>query len=374
MHAGRIEPTTSKGRRAPHIRFGRTVVSACCAVGLVIASVVLSGCTHTREYIRNGFKVGPNYETPPAATAPQWIEQGEPRVGTEATDLSTWWTVFNDPVLNALICDAHRQNLDLKIAAAHVLEATAQRNVAIGNLMPQSQKAFGAYAHVQLPTRSLGLPFTGPSNVWVPGFNASWELDFWGRYRRAVEGRTATLEANVADYNNALVTLFGDVATAYVNLRLAQRRLELLRRNVEIQQEILEVSEARFKKGATTELDVEQGRLNVAQTESSMPPLRVTLRQQSNQLCFLLGIPPQELGFTDGPIPLAPTQVAMGIPADLLRRRPDVRQAERQVAARNAPKSASPNLTCIRALHSSASSVMGPVIFPSFFPGAVCWA
>lgn len=202
----------------------------------------------------------------------------------------------------------------------------------------------GTYAHVQFPN-SLGLPLKGSSNVWVPGFNASWELDFWGRYRRAVEGRTAGFEANVANFNLALVTLFGDVATSYVNLRLAQRRLELLRKNVEIQKEILAVSEARFKKGATTELDVQQGRLNVAQTESQMPPLRVTVRQQYNQLCLLLGMPPRDLGFNDGPIPTPPAQVAVGIPADLLRRRPDVHQAERQVAVQST-RSGLPNPTC----------------------------
>jgi NodT family efflux transporter outer membrane factor (OMF) lipoprotein len=323
------------GSRAPRNGFRGILVPARWLAAPLILGVLLSGCTPTKEYIRNGFKVGPNYRQPPAAVASQWIEHDEARVGTAATDLSTWWTVFNDPVLNTLIGDAYQRNLDLRIAAAHVLEATAQRNVAVGNLLPQSQKALGAYAHIQLP-KNLGLPLTGLSNVWVPGFNASWELDFWGRYRRAVESTNATLEANVADYNNALVTLFGDLATSYVNLRLAQRRLELLRRNVEIQEEVLEVSEARFKKGATTELDVQQGRLNVAQTESSMPPLRVTLQQQSNQLCLLLGIPPQELGFTDGPIPVAPAEVAAGIPADLLRRRPDIRQAERQVAAQSA--------------------------------------
>jgi NodT family efflux transporter outer membrane factor (OMF) lipoprotein len=335
MEGRRIDSTTSAATRHQRDTFQSVVASLCTAAAVAFTGMLLSGCTHTKEYIHNGFKVGPNYQMPPAAVAPHWIESDDARVGTEATDLGTWWTVFNDPVLDNLIGDAYQQNLDLKIAAAHVLEAMAQRNIAIGNLLPQSQRALGAYAHLQLP-KNLGLPLTGLTNIWVPGFNASWELDFWGRYRRAVEGRTATLEANIADYNNALVTLFADVATSYVNLRLAQRRLALLQRNVEIQQEVLEVSEARFKKGATTELDVQQGRLNVAQTESSMPPLRVTLRQQSNQLCLLLGIPPQDLGFTDAPIPVAPAEVAAGIPADLLRRRPDIRQAERQVAAQSA--------------------------------------
>jgi NodT family efflux transporter outer membrane factor (OMF) lipoprotein len=302
----------------------------------MVLFAVLAGCTHTRDYIHNGFKVGPNYEPPPGAVAATWIDDGEPRLSTETDDLSTWWTVFEDPILDRLIADAERQNLDLKAAAAHVLEALAQRNIAVGNLLPQSQRALGGYAHLQHPARSLGIPIRGLTNIWVAGFNATWEIDFWGRYRRALEAKTATLDANVADYNSALVTLFADVATSYVNVRLAQRRQQLLRRNIVLLKEELEIAVARFQKGATTELDVQQGRLNLAQTESSLPPLRISLRQANNQLCLLLGIPTQDLGFTDAPIPSAPAEVAVGIPADLLRRRPDIREAERKVAAQSA--------------------------------------
>ena len=186
MHARRMNSASSERPVTTAERKGLryALIRARSTAWLVMAAVLLSGCTHTSAYIHNGFKVGPNYEMPPAAVALQWIDHNEPRIGTEATDLSAWWTLFHDPALDALIGDAHQQNLDLKIAAAHVLEATAQRNIAIGNLLPQSQKALAAYAHLQLP-RSLGLPFTGLSNVWLPGFNASWELDFWGRYRRA---------------------------------------------------------------------------------------------------------------------------------------------------------------------------------------------
>jgi NodT family efflux transporter outer membrane factor (OMF) lipoprotein len=335
MHARRLDSTRSKGTPARRKSFRRTLDSTSSLAGLLILGVLLSGCTSPEEYIRNGFQVGPNYRLPPAAVAPHWIDAAEARVRKEADDLSTWWTVFHDPVLDALIGDAYRQNLDLKIAGAHILEAVAQRNVAAGKLFPQSQQASGAYAHAQL-SKNLGLPFPGILNVWAPGFNASWEPDFWGRYRRGVEAANATLDASVEDYNNALVILFAEVATSFVQDRLAQRRLELLRRNVELQEEVLAIAEARFKKGATTELDVQQARLNLAQTESAMPPLQVSLRQQNNQLCLLLGVPPQELGVTEGPIPTAPAEVAAGIPADLLRRRPDIRHAERQVASQSA--------------------------------------
>jgi NodT family efflux transporter outer membrane factor (OMF) lipoprotein len=297
--------------------------------------LVLSACTSPSEYIHNGFKVGPNYQRPAAAVAPNWLDAGDARVGTEPADLALWWSVFQDPVLDALMGDARRQNLDLQSAGAHVLEALAQRNVAAGNLFPQRQELLGTYVHGQLG-KNLGLPFPGIFNVWVPGFNASWEPDFWGRYRRTVEGKNATLEASVEDYHSALVTLFADVASSYVQLRLAQRRLELLRRNVEIQTDVLAIAEARYKKGTTTELDVQQARLNLAQTEAAMPPLRVTLRQQSNQLCLLLGIPPQDLHLPVQPVPAAPVAAAAGIPAGLLRRRPDIRSAERRVAGQSA--------------------------------------
>jgi NodT family efflux transporter outer membrane factor (OMF) lipoprotein len=263
--------------------------------------------------------------------------------------VDAWWHVFHDPVLNSLIETAHRQNRDLKTAATRVLEAQAQRNISAGNLFPQSQGALGAYLHAQL---SKNLNFFGnpqglfpttnftPTNfnIWATGFNASWELDFWGRLRRAIESSNAELGASVEGYRDALVTLLADVATNYAQIRTFQQRIAYARRNVEIQRGSLQLAEARLNDGRATALDVKQARSSLAQTESSIPPLVIGLRQANNRLCVLLGLPPQDLvlSFPEASIPAAPPRLAVGIPAELLHRRPDVRRALREAAAQSA--------------------------------------
>jgi NodT family efflux transporter outer membrane factor (OMF) lipoprotein len=173
---------------------------------------------------------------------------------------------------------------------------------------------------------------------WEYGFNLSWELDFWGRYRRAVEAADATLDASVENYDAVLVTLLGDVATNYVIIRRVEEQIKLAKANVDLQRKTLEIAQARFKGGTATELDVDQAQSNLSQTESEIPQFEVQLRQASNQLCILLGIPPLDLQtrLGTGAIPAAPVDVALGIPADLLRRRPDVVRAERLAAAQSA--------------------------------------
>ena len=147
---------------------------------------------------------------------------------------SSWWTVFHDPTLDVLIDSAYRENLSLKIAGTRILEARAERNVAVGNLFPQSQSAVADYAHAQL-SKNLNIPFPSSLNVWATGFNASWEADFWGRFRRNVEANNAEVDASVAGYRDALVLLTSEVATDYVQLRTYEQRLAYGRRNVEIQ-------------------------------------------------------------------------------------------------------------------------------------------
>lgn len=293
-----------------------------------------SGCTSLGQWWQNGFKVGPNYEEPGAAVASDWVDQSDPSVSPGPVEDRAWWTVFNDPALNRLIETAYTQNLDLRTAGARILEARARRGVAVGNLFPQSQTALSAYAHAQI-SKNLGLPLPSPLNVWADGFNASWELDFWGRYRRNIEAADANLEAACESYGDALVLLLSEVATNYVRLRTFEQRLEFARQNVEIQKKSVGIAEARFEQGTTNELDVRQAKSTLAQTESTIPPLVAGRRQAANQLCILLGMPVTDLTRELGaaPIPTAPPQVAVGIPADLLRRRPDVRRAERLVAA-----------------------------------------
>jgi NodT family efflux transporter outer membrane factor (OMF) lipoprotein len=305
-----------------------------------LLGVLVCGCTPLHEYLQNGFKVGPTYARPPAPVAPQWIDAADTRVRSSSNDLSRWWTVFHDPVLDSLVCSASLQNLSLRQAGLQVLEARAQQAIAVGDLFPQTQQATGDYTRYAVSTE-----VANRSNVskrfysqWDYGFNLAWELDFWGRFRRAIEAANGTLDASVENYDAVLVTLLGDVATYYVQLRTFQQRIEYAQANVELQRQTLSIVEGRFKAGTTTKLDVAQARSTLEQTEAQIPEFQISLRQANNQLCILLGIPVEELQARLGPapIPTAPTDVAAGIPAELLRRRPDVRRAERQAAAQSA--------------------------------------
>jgi NodT family efflux transporter outer membrane factor (OMF) lipoprotein len=304
------------------------------------SAFLLCGCTTLKEYVQNGFKVGPNYGRPPAPVAQNWIDAADPRVRTESDDLSKWWQVFQDPVLDNLVCTAYLQNLTLREAGLRVLEARAQLGITVGNILPQSQTATGSFTwntdSRQAANRSfIQKPFFGQ---WNYAFNLAWELDFWGQFRRAIEGSADSLDASVENYDAMLVTLLGDVATNYAQIRTTEQRIKYARQNVELQRQTLTLVDARFKAGTVSELDLDQAKSTLAQTEATIPALEISLRQFNNQLCILLGIPPEELRAKLGPAPIlnAPPDVVVGIPADLLRRRPDVRAAERQAAAQSA--------------------------------------
>jgi NodT family efflux transporter outer membrane factor (OMF) lipoprotein len=292
--------------------------------------------------------VGPNYRQPPAATAPDWIDSTDKRVGSEADDLSKWWTVFRDPVLDALIDDAYRQNLTLRQAGMRVLQARDQLGIATGNLFPQKQFVGGSFTQTALSAQDANFVFNTPLGPFgltrfypqwnLPLGSASWELDFWGRFRRAVEANAADLEASAANYQDVLVTLLSDMATNYVALRTLEQQIEYTKTNVDLQNKTLTIVKARYKVGTVTGVDLHQAESVLKQTESQIPELEIALRQTQNQICTLLGIPPEELRPRLGKasIPTAPNEVAVGIPADLLRRRPDVRRAERTAAAQSA--------------------------------------
>jgi NodT family efflux transporter outer membrane factor (OMF) lipoprotein len=328
--------------------------------GLGGAVLLNGGCVTTGpvDWVQNGFKVGPNYCRPPAPVAEEWIGAADPNV--QNRHLDDWWHVFEDPTLNSLIGTAYEQNLNLRVLGTRVLEARAQQAIAVGTIFPQTQQAMGQYSRVALSHNTFNNPsaFTSvaPGPVppgalignfysdWTAGFNLNWELDFWGRFRRAIESANASLDASVENYDAALVTLLGDVATNYVQYRVAQQRIKIARDNVHIQEGVLALAEQRFKVGTATRLDVEQARTVLEQTRSTIPALEITLGQANDTLCILLGIPPRDLEPELGPgpelnadpLPKLPTWVAVGIPADLLRRRPDIRSAERQVAAQSA--------------------------------------
>ena len=311
---------------------------------LLLAAVLLcGGCTHLKQWLHNGFKVGPDYGRPAAPVADQWIDLNDSRVISESqgVDDSTWWTVFGDPAIDNLVQTSYAQNLPLRVAGLRVLEARAQRAIAAGLMFPQFQEAFAAYQRIQLSNRGnntgLGVPLRA-FDFWVTGFNLGWEVDVWGKFRRNLESADGNLDASIENYDDILVCLVAETAATYVEIRAFQQRIEYARANVVTQEGSLRIATSRFENGAVSELDVTQARSNLGQTQALIPVLELGLRDANNRLCVLLGLPPYDLTLELGeaPIPQAPPQVVVGIPAELLRRRPDVREAERRVATQSA--------------------------------------
>ncbi len=298
-------------------------------VGSLLSLVlVFSGCT-----------VGPDFSTPEARVNENWNEKGDPRVGQTAVN-QQWWKAFRDPTLDQLIQLAYQQNLPLQITGLRILEARAQLAIALGRQYPQQQEAFGSVTQVGLSKNAPNSAILG-RNFWdyQVGFDAVWELDFWGRFRRDVEAARANLIATTADYDNALVTLTAEVARTYTVMRNYEVLLEITVANVKLQEDGLRIAESRFRNGATTELDVTQARTLLESTRASVPGLQINLRQAQNALSTLVGQPTGTLqALLEGPkgIPTAPAEVAVGVPAELLRRRPDIRSAELYAAAQSA--------------------------------------
>jgi NodT family efflux transporter outer membrane factor (OMF) lipoprotein len=225
---------------------------------------------------------------------------------------------------------ANSQNLTLREAGFRILAARAQFGFAIGNMFPQYQAAEGGYRRF-----GIGDNFF---DQWSSGFSLAWELDFWGRFRRAVLSAEATLDATIEDYDAVLVTLIGDVASNYVSYRTSQERIRLLTRIVEVQQGVLAFIGGQAEAGMVSDLDRFQARSDLRQSEAQLFELRTQLRQAQNNLCILMGMPVEDLSALldanpEANIPRTPDYVVVGIPADLLRRRPDVRRAERNAAA-----------------------------------------
>lgn len=311
----------------------------CGALTVLGICLALSGCTTFRQYVDNGFKVGPNYRRPPVPVAPQWIDAADPRVQSRADDDSQWWTAFHDPVLDNLVQCAYRQNLSLREAAFRVLQARFEFFIAVGNFFPQTQQAFADYLRQGFSTTVANRSFVSQRwfNIEDLGFNLQWEIDFWGQYRRSIASTEDGYQASIEDYDAILVTLIGDIGQYYTQLRVAQSQLAYMKANVVLQRKTLDLVNIRFKDGAVSNLDVQQAQLNLSQTEAQIPPLEIAVRQANNRLCVLLGTPPKDLSAMVGeaPVPSSAPDVAVGMPADLIRRRPELRKLERLVAAQN---------------------------------------
>ena len=289
--------------------------------------------------------VGPDYHQPTMSTPAHW---GEPLKGGETNSpspVADWWENFHDPELDSLIARAAKSNLDLKIAQARVRETRAEYGFAVGNLFP-TVDASGSYARQrqsknQPVLSSLPMPPGVPfeNNVYQAGFDASWEIDVFGGKRRAMEAAKAQVAAAEFGQRDVLVTLLGEVARNYVEARGYQRQLEIVRQNIQAQEQVLAITQNQFTNGLANNLDVQQAATLLATTRANVPTLETALQASIHRLGVLLSQPPEALQTelsTVAPIPAAPPTVPVGLPSELLLRRPDVRLAERQLAAATA--------------------------------------
>jgi NodT family efflux transporter outer membrane factor (OMF) lipoprotein len=368
-----------------------------------------SGCTTLSEWVHNGFKVGPNYAPPPVLLPRQWIDTNAPKVRHGDPNLYAWWDVFDDPILTKLLHDSYANNLTARAAGIQILQAQIARFIAKSELLPQAQNAILGYTRDMAsgtggspigpgptfgtsltpnttlsfanapPTPITGATPTGTGTVFspvnfgiigstapgggfsttrffnniAPSLNASWELDFWGLFRRNLEAANASLDQWVNNYDELLVLLLANVATQYVEIRTFQRRLELARSNVALQEPLVAAYQKRYNAGiANAYPGYYQLLSNLENTRALIPQLEISLRQANNQLCNLLGQPVHdllpELGDGTVPDPSDPKKrvvripspkdpsVVLGIPGEFLLRRPDVKASEDQLKIQSA--------------------------------------
>jgi NodT family efflux transporter outer membrane factor (OMF) lipoprotein len=276
-----------------------------------------------------GCAVGPNYHPPKTAAPAQW---SSPLAGGETNApaaLAGWWKNFGDTNLDSLMTLAVRSNLDLRIAEAHVREARAERDVATGSWWPSVDGTAG-YSRNRWGANSF------PPNA---GFDAAWELDLFGGTRRAVEAANAEIGAAEYGQRDVLVSLLAEVARNYITARGYQQRVAITRENISVQKDILNLTRSRYQNGLGSDLDVQQATALLAATESQVPSLETGFQQSVHHLAVLLGRPPGallEAMSAEKSIPATPPAVPVGLPSDLLLRRPDVQRAERELAAATA--------------------------------------
>jgi NodT family efflux transporter outer membrane factor (OMF) lipoprotein len=297
-------------------------------ISLFAVMLVFGGCA----------AVGPDYVPPQTLVPESWhTDLPEGFVDEEECNgtLASWWSTLQDPVLEYLLESAVAENLDVKEAHARIHEARARRGVTKADLFPMVD----AGGSVRLSRSSEETGSGGERKLYVVDFDAAWELDIFGGRRRALEAAEADLQMSEEDLRDVLVSLLAEVALNYVEVRSFQTRLSIALHSLHTQQETFNITQWRFQAGLTTQLDVEQAKYNLAQTQSRIPVFQIGLEQAKNRLAVLLAKPP---GFLEDSlaepkaIPATSMQIAFGVPAEVLRRRPDIRRAERNLAAQSA--------------------------------------
>ncbi|MDD2658704.1 MAG: efflux transporter outer membrane subunit [Methylococcales bacterium] len=299
--------------------------SRCCALVciLLLGCVLLSGC----------IKLGPEFERPKMSVPDNW-QNNHPMAG-KRVDFREWWRSFNDPILDRLITMAYEQNLNLQVAALRIIEARAQLGIAKGMLFPQKQQ-FGTDLFYNKLSENMPNINRYSFGTFDVGFDTLWEMDIWGKYRRAIESGKANLDATTLSYDDLLVSLTAEVAATYIQIRTLQQRLFLASNNAGIQAKSLKISQALLRNSLGTNLDVQQAEALLHGTKAMIASLETGLRQTRNALSVLLGLPPIDISGLLGKdisVPNAGGEITVGIPADMLRRRPDIRREELKAAA-----------------------------------------
>jgi NodT family efflux transporter outer membrane factor (OMF) lipoprotein len=298
---------------------------------LVCVLLLLAGCT-----------VGPDYEQPEIPVPDAWENAAAADIADSSNVLAEWWTALGDTLLTALIEEADDGNLDLVAAVGRIREARSYRQIAGGDYWPQVGFD-GAWVRSQSSENGPGGELIAlgqnPTSNWEFGLGASWEIDLFGRVRRSVEAADARVQASIEDYRDVLVTLYADIASTYVTVRSLQARLAFARENVESQRETMDIVVAREDAGLVPLLDVTRARSNLANTEAIIPQLETQLEVERNRLALFLGLPPGSLDERlawEVKIELPAVEVFAELPAEVLRRRPDVRRSERDLAGQTA--------------------------------------
>lgn len=301
-----------------------------CALLLFAAMLAASSCRHRA--------VGPDYKKPVTVTPPSWntgMSEGLTSTTRPDESLAQWWTTLHDPILNGLIERAMKGNLDLRRAEAALREARARRGIANTDRFP----TVSASGLVGFTRGSNRMGTAANAGFFSTGFDAGWEYDVFGRVRRSIEVADANLEASQELLRDILVSLLAEVAINYVEVRQYQAQLVIAESNLRIQEDTLRLARELYEAGLTTRLDVDQAEYSLAGSRARIPTLETNLEQAKNRLAVLLGARPGELSAElsgTGRIPVGPPEIAVGVPADTLRRRPDIRRAERVLAARTA--------------------------------------
>ena len=305
--------------------------------------------------------VGPDYKEPKKNVAKQWVGN-KSSVKEKCIHDAQWWKVFHDKNLSSLINQGYHNNLTVQSAGVRVLQARAQLAQSVGSLYPQQQAMTGNYNYNRIGGTSLQsiLPPTFDSTAL--GLSASWEIDFWGKYRRAIQSSDATFLASIAAYDYSLVTLTGDIASVYIKIRTDESLISVTKKNIQLQKIGLKLAQSRFNAGQVSLVDVEQATAELAETQASLPSLISHLQTQKDALSVLLGIAPNNLDHLlqkKHGIPVAPSSVAVGIPIDTLERRPDIYQAREEAIAQSA------TIGAVKANLYPAFSLTGTFVFAS---------